>query len=286
MIDTPGFDDSGLSDYDILQIISEYLRAAYTEKIFLTGIIYVQKITDNRMQGSAVRCLRLLKKLCGPDYYGNIVLVTTMWDDIKPEEGERRENQLRTTHDYWGQLIKQGATFQRHLPRGKDSALRIVKHLLEKTPTVLKFQRELHDEHGVIANTSAGQVLMIFYSKKLAESEKKIKQMRKDLEDSQAVVNKVKEELEKLRNEREAREEERKKESEISEEERKKEREVQEEERQKREALVEEMRKDKEVLTAEISRLTKEVEFNAERVRRLNEVIEEKARPWPNCRVQ
>jgi tetratricopeptide (TPR) repeat protein len=207
LIDTPGFDDSGRSDADILETISDYLRAAYTQKIYLTGVIYVQRITDNRMQGSSLRCLRLLKKLCGPEYYGNIVLVTTMWDNITRGEGEERENNLRNVDAYWGELLRHGATFQRHFPRGNASALKVITHLLEKTPAVLNFQRELFKAHGVIADASAGQILTLFYAKKLEETQERTNKVLKELEESEAVTKKAKEELERSRKEREALEE-------------------------------------------------------------------------------
>ena len=89
------------SDADVLEIIGTYL---YLEKIFLTGIIYLQRITDVRMQGSAVRSLRILKKLCGPKYYSNIVLATIKWDQVNYEEGEYREKQLRSEDEYWAEL--------------------------------------------------------------------------------------------------------------------------------------------------------------------------------------
>lgn len=307
LIDTPGFDDSGRSDADILETISDYLRAAYTQKINLTGVIYVQRITDNRMQGSSLRCLRLLKKLCGPEYYGNIVLVTTMWGNITQKEGEERENNLRNVDAYWGELLRQGATFQRHFPRGNASALRVITHLLEKTPAVLNFQRELFKAHGVIADTSAGQVLMLFYATKLEETQKKINKVQKELDESQAVMNKAKEELEKSRKEREALEEQVKRERESLQAQLKKERESLEADvKKERETLEAAMTKEREALEtmmkiekedrislekkmkkgeeeaetfkAEIQKLRDEIEANSGQVKKMKVALEEKSR--------
>jgi len=285
LIDTPGFDDSGRSDADILETISDYLRAAYTQKIYLTGVIYVQRITDNRMQGSSIRCLRLLKKLCGPDYYGNIVLVTTMWDNIAQKEGENRENNLRNVDEYWGELLRQGATFQRHFPRGNASALKVITHLLEKTPAVLNFQRELFKAHGVIADTSAGQVLMLFYAKKLEETQEKINKVQKELEESQTIMKKAKEELEKSRKEREALEAAMTKEREALEAMMK----IEKEDRISLEKKMKKGEEEAEAFKAEIQKLRDEIETNSGQVKKMEAALEEKSRGIKNmlaCPVQ
>ena len=169
------------SDTDILEIIGTYLQKAYSGKIFLTGIIYLQRITDVRMQSSAVRNLRILKKLCGPKYYGNIVLATIKWDEVNYEEGEYREKQLKSEDVYWAELIEGGATVRRH-KAGKESAISIVEHLLDKTPAFLQFQRELA-ERGIIGKTEVGEEVISYLAELNERNNQKMEVLRKELED-------------------------------------------------------------------------------------------------------
>ena len=170
------------SDTDVLEIIGTYLQKAYSEKIFLTGIIYLQRITDVRMQGSAVRNLRILKKLCGPKYYGNVVLATIKWDEVNYEEGEYREKQLKSEDVYWAELIEGGATVRRH-KAGKESAISIVEHLLDKTPAFLQFQRELA-ERGIIGRTEVGEEVISYLAELNERNQKIMEVLRKELEDA------------------------------------------------------------------------------------------------------
>ena len=41
----------------------------------------------------------MFKKLCGKDALQNVVLVTTMWDEVDQETGKARENELK--EKYW-----------------------------------------------------------------------------------------------------------------------------------------------------------------------------------------
>ena len=59
----------------------------------LTGIIYLHKISDNRMSGTARRNIAMLHDLCGEGFMPNIVLATTMWDRVEAGEGEEREEE-------------------------------------------------------------------------------------------------------------------------------------------------------------------------------------------------
>ncbi|KAI0471363.1 heterokaryon incompatibility protein-domain-containing protein [Xylaria cf. heliscus] len=67
LIDTPGFDDSDRSDASVLKDVSQWLGETYKQHILLHGVIYLQRITDIRMQMSSWRSLRALRNVCGND---------------------------------------------------------------------------------------------------------------------------------------------------------------------------------------------------------------------------
>lgn len=69
LIDTPGFDDTETSDADVFQEIATFLARCFETGIRLSGVIYLHRITDPRMSGSAMKNLELFKLLCGKDAF-------------------------------------------------------------------------------------------------------------------------------------------------------------------------------------------------------------------------
>jgi len=110
-VDTPGFDDTYKSDTEILSMIAEWLVQTYKGKFHITTILYLHRITDNRMAGSAAKNLRLFIDMCGKKAMPNIVIVTTMWGEVKETTGDRREGELK--RDFWNDLLAEGCKVQR-----------------------------------------------------------------------------------------------------------------------------------------------------------------------------
>ena len=112
MIDTPGFDDS-VSDLEILRILSRWLKEHCEEGRLLTAIIYLHPITKTRVEGSALRALTIMKKLCGNDNLKNVILVTTFWNEGTDAVGVKWEKELVSTDDIWKQMLDQGSRVER-----------------------------------------------------------------------------------------------------------------------------------------------------------------------------
>ena len=74
VMDTPGFDDTFTNDIDTLRNIAGWLGDTYSHKITLSGIIYLHRIQDNKMQGAAMKNLRMFRKLVGNDGLNNVSL--------------------------------------------------------------------------------------------------------------------------------------------------------------------------------------------------------------------
>lgn len=68
LIDTPGFDDTDKSDSETLAEVAIWLANSYRSQIRLTGILYLHRITDNRLGGCAMKNLKMFKKMCGQCY--------------------------------------------------------------------------------------------------------------------------------------------------------------------------------------------------------------------------
>ncbi|KAK5658016.1 hypothetical protein OQA88_2570 [Cercophora sp. LCS_1] len=159
LIDTPGFDDSERSDTDILSLLAAYMADTHEQGILLTGILFLQPINQPRLQGSEMRRTRLFKKLLGEDAYKRVIIATTMWNQLSDSEATARQNQRMSRNDVWGDMVSRGATVVRH-DDNPQSAASIVRRLAAHTsPVELQIQRELIENGGKVALTSAGKQL-------------------------------------------------------------------------------------------------------------------------------
>jgi hypothetical protein len=163
LVDTPGFDDTDLSDAEILSTLANWLVFTYSNGIKLHGILYLHRITDLRMQGSARKNLRMFNKLCGKDALQKVVLVTTMWEQLQSQrDGEMREEELKTTEDYWGWMSQRGSRIERHT-NDRASARRLVEIFVpcgERTAPEqisLAIQEEMAEQNKPLEHTTAGE---------------------------------------------------------------------------------------------------------------------------------
>lgn len=160
LIDTPGFDDSERTDGETLQELTYWLAAAYERKIQLSGLVYLHRITDTRLQGSASQGLAIFKKMCGEENYHGIVIATTRWDEIAPEQmasASKRQQDLRERA--WGDIFK-GGGYIVALSAARIDAMNIIRHIVCKNYRLtLAFQRQIVDEERPIYETDAGKVI-------------------------------------------------------------------------------------------------------------------------------
>jgi hypothetical protein len=180
LIDTPGFDDTNLSDTEVLWTITLWLNISYRANIHLSGIIYLHPINKNRMTGTAHRNLRMFQQLCGLSSLSAVVLATTMWKHVSEQEGRDREAQLTADPRFWGEMIAHGSFVMRHHDN-EESALTIVEHLLRQgRTTVLDIQRQMTDEGRRLEDTSAAQELRKDIAREKEEIERRLKRATKE----------------------------------------------------------------------------------------------------------
>ena len=63
------------------------------------------------MAGSAGKNLRLFIDMCGQDAMTNVIIVTTMWGEVREETGKKREYELKK--DFWNGLLASGCQVKR-----------------------------------------------------------------------------------------------------------------------------------------------------------------------------
>jgi len=181
LVDTPGFDDTNKSDLEILQMVSNWLKNIYEKDIKLAGIIYLHRITDNRMAGTPHRNLRMFGELCGDQAVKKVVFATTMWDRVVRETGVRRENEL--FENYWKTMINYGASTAR-FSNTADSAWQIVEIILKHHETeVLLLQEEIVDLKRSLNETQAGKTLYSDLQRLLAEQRDTVRSLAEQARD-------------------------------------------------------------------------------------------------------
>ncbi|KAF2246286.1 hypothetical protein BU26DRAFT_411294, partial [Trematosphaeria pertusa] len=171
LVDTPGFDDPNRSNIDTLGILAAYLGASYANGVRIHGLILLHPISGNRMSGSGLRNIEMMKAMCGFTRNDNLAIATTMWpnapDNAEAAILENREIELLTEEKFFGVLIAQGAALFRHNENGHrdstdehESARRIVDYLIDRSdiraPDVLRLQHEMIDQGKRLGDTAAG----------------------------------------------------------------------------------------------------------------------------------
>jgi hypothetical protein len=131
----------------------------------------MHRISDNRISGTTKRNITMFKSLIGEDSYSNVAILTTMWSPSESHVNARREAQLSSTADFFGDILAGGARMFRHDvsvlssedARARSSALEVINYLIEQAragPATLQVQSELVDDRLPLSETSAGKILV------------------------------------------------------------------------------------------------------------------------------
>ncbi|KOS46985.1 hypothetical protein ACN38_g1982 [Penicillium nordicum] len=190
LVDTPGFNDTYRSDFEIFAEITFILSQIYRTGMKIAGILYLHRISDNRVSGTALRNFKLLEYMCGLDAAPRVFLVTTMWDSRNEDyyEAVLRESRLTSTTEFWGRFCQQGSQTKRW--RGDEwSALSIVDAVISvgdgEGHKPLLIQRELVDEGKPLNQTTAGLKLMSEYITAEKELSQELRLLQSDASVSQ-----------------------------------------------------------------------------------------------------
>jgi len=188
VIDTPGIDDTrvGVKETDVLTRIANHLgemsvcsrlcyrcetgslngvRRIYREvrNVWVTGVLFLHRINDNRFSQTADRVSIMLKNLCGDAAMSHLMLCTTMWDRVPEEEGYEHFDELCET-GAWKEMISKGAgtaIISSMNSNAKAEAEKIVSQLIKNAaPVQVAIQDEIVRQGKKPAETSAGQVLV------------------------------------------------------------------------------------------------------------------------------
>ncbi|KAF8606257.1 hypothetical protein BDV93DRAFT_604753 [Ceratobasidium sp. AG-I] len=196
LIDTPGFNDSTRSAVEILQEISSGLQMMHEFDMPIHGIIYMHRISDQRISGSACRDFSTFMDVCGKPAMKCTSIVTSMWDLVDPDVGNAREAELRDSSLFFGNAIQEGAKIHRNYNTA-ESARTLISTMVREEPVTLLILQELIDEEKTLLETTAGKELDRELAQQRAKHEEDLAQLR--VEHAQALAQRdaeTKEELE------------------------------------------------------------------------------------------
>ncbi|KAJ2920881.1 hypothetical protein H1R20_g16213, partial [Candolleomyces eurysporus] len=168
LVDTPGFDDTNISDAEILRRIALWLASAYGHNMKVSCVVYMYPIYPNRMTRSDCSNVKVFRKICGDGGLSRVILATTRWDVCPPETGTKREQELEK--NFWRNLLDQsqaqGTATMKRLPTGPEHAWNIIDAILEKhghaevDGTILNIQHQLVTKGKKLQQTDArGQTI-------------------------------------------------------------------------------------------------------------------------------
>lgn len=150
----------------------------YKKKVKVSGIIYMHRVSDNRMTASPLKDLHMFQKLCGTKAIARVVLTTTMWTNVTKEVGERREQELKSR--YWRRMLDMGSKSTR-FGNTLESAWTIIDTAVQNQcpdPQTLLLQEELVDHHLRLSETEAGRALHAFLQGVFEEQRNRMQKMR------------------------------------------------------------------------------------------------------------
>lgn len=171
----------------------------YSQGIKLYGIIYMHRISDVRVGGSARKNFNMFCKLCGEDALPNVVLLTSMWGEVTPERGAARERELATDDLLFKPALDSGANMLRY-GDSVESARSIISSIMNNSPRALRIQEQLVDAQTDIADTDAGQHLQQELMEFVRKHRAKLVEVQKEMDEAlQAKDMQSKKELERVR---------------------------------------------------------------------------------------
>ena len=156
---------------------------SYKAGIRLTGVIYMQRISDVKVSGSARQSFRMFQELCGEETFPNVLLVTGMWDTVTPEIGDARDRELASKDIFFKPVLEKGARMMRH-DNTRASGLQIVRNLVDRPPVTLCIQRELGG--GVdIMQTSVYKQIREVMSELVAQRQRKLDTLMEEMAEAE-----------------------------------------------------------------------------------------------------
>ena len=79
-----------------MEVFKDIMNCLFAIGPFVTiaGVLFLHDVKKDRMTAGELRTLRWLQCFCGPEFYQNITIVTTKWDELKPTALRKARDRL------------------------------------------------------------------------------------------------------------------------------------------------------------------------------------------------
>ncbi|KAJ9610386.1 hypothetical protein H2200_005163 [Cladophialophora chaetospira] len=184
LFDTPGFDDTYRLDAEILAELAETFSAMYKNRLQLAGIIYVHRITDNRMTNTLLRNLSIIRNICGDEPLKNVTIMTTFWDKEDAKVAAKREREMLEKADWWGYMMEKGARSRRFFNK-EESAHAILQEFMDRNRITLQIQTEMVEQGLEIKDTQAGSSLNVEITQLAKQHKEELRALEAKMDDAE-----------------------------------------------------------------------------------------------------
>lgn len=133
------------------------------------------------MGGTSNRNFKMFRELCGESSLKNVLIVTNMWSEVKPEIGEARESELASKDKFFKPAVEKGARMLRH-DGTLESAHTTLRYLLNSHSATLAIQQEIVNEQKPIEKTAAGSELRRALDEQADRNKEEIRNLRAEME--------------------------------------------------------------------------------------------------------
>ncbi|KAF9043414.1 hypothetical protein BJ165DRAFT_242014 [Panaeolus papilionaceus] len=126
LVDSPGFADTKISEMAIVSMLQKWMED--NNDMVFNRILYLTPITCVRLPGTQRQVLKTFNALTGVKTVENVVIVTTMWDNIWGEHATKRaeDNYQQLRNNIWKEFIEEGTQMSQFY-NTQESALSIGK---------------------------------------------------------------------------------------------------------------------------------------------------------------
>ena len=104
-----------------------YLYFRSKKNSTISGLLYFHRISDNRMAGTPLKNLRIFDDLSKKHGFQNVVITTTMWDEVDEDLGATREEELKSK--YWEPIL--GHSMTRRFLHTRQSAFLVLEGFID-----------------------------------------------------------------------------------------------------------------------------------------------------------
>ncbi|KAF5356813.1 hypothetical protein D9756_006742 [Leucocoprinus leucothites] len=162
-VEFPGFDSNvdARTNAETLRVIGEWLEEAFSNSVIIAGVLYMHNLSNNTTNTSASVNLRVFQALCGDAALPRTALITSGWDLVRHEVGQRQEEELENSR--WRELREAGSHYAK-FDNTHEGAWSIVNNLMKdlgnnRGQTFL-IHREIEVSKLKLSETRVGKALL------------------------------------------------------------------------------------------------------------------------------